>query len=396
MSRAKIFWISFLVFVALVPALQQISSATLIILFLGSFFLRPGHPFQNYLQSAWDTWLYLVMLILGLLYTDSLEAGMRVLETSLSLFVLTFIFEKLKPFDKQKLYAVLWVFAGGLLVAFLYCLSFSVYRYLGSHNVTEFFGDNLTSALDNVHPIYFGYYVITVITFGLYLIYNQEKTVVSMPVTLAITVFFFIMLLLIDSSTAIVGVLFPLLYFTLKFVYEDRRVMSHYIAFSASVLFLVCLFAANNLNLPGGNVTEDYWERYVLWESALHALPDWLIGVGTGDASSVLNEYYRMHNLSAFAASNYNAHNQFIETLFEVGIPGLAVMIILIGRPIYMAVQTQNIFGFLCIFPFLIYGMTEVFLGRYQGVVFFSLLHHAFISLLLQQRSELALKVGKI
>ncbi len=396
MTRSNIFWGLFLLFVALIPTFQQGSSALLILIFIGSFFLKRKLSLSSFLRSGWDTWIYLVVLIFGMLYSESAGAGLRVLETSLSLFVLVFVFEALHPFDEKKLYSLLWVFAAGLMVAFLYCLSFSVYRFLDTNNPAEFYGDNLTSALDNTHPIYFAYYVITIIVFGLYLIYNQEKTLLPMPITLMMTVFFFVMLLLLDSSTAIVGALFPLLYFVLKFVYEERRRPSHYTAFITSILFLVFLFAANNLNLFGVHVTDDYWERYVLWESALHALPNWLIGVGTGDASAVLNEYYRMHNLAVFAASNYNAHNQFIETLFETGIPGLTILIVLIGRPIYMAVQTHNIFGFLCIFPFLIYGMTEVFLGRYQGVVFFALLHHAFVSLALQQRSQLALKVGNI
>ena len=51
----------------------------------------------------------------------------------------------------------------------------------------------------------------------------------------------------------------------------------------------------------------------------------------------------------------------------------------MVGRPLYLAVKNKNILAILCMFPFLIYGMTEVFLGRYQGVVFFALLHQVFI-----------------
>jgi O-antigen ligase len=395
-TSGKLFWWSILTFAFLIPSLQLISSALLVAIFIGSFFVKQRFSFSYYFDNGWDTWLYLAVLSMGMLYTTDVDTGIRVLETSLSLFVLTMVIPRLSPFTKEKLYSIFFAFGTGLLVAFGYCMIVAITRYSTTQAVVEFYGDNLTSALDNAHPVYFAYYLILAITFGLYLIYNQEKEPVGIGIILAMLIFFFTMLLLLGSGTAIVGILFSLLYFALKFVYQEKRSKYHYLAFSLSIVFLISLFVINNVKMRTGNSQGDYWERFVLWESALKALPNWFIGVGTGDYTSVLNDYYRSHDMSLFAQSNYNAHNQFIEVLFEVGVPGFVALMIMICRPMYFAVRNQNILGFLCIFPFLIYGMTEVFLGRYQGVVFFAMLHQTFMSLYVQQRIDASLKVSKI
>jgi O-antigen ligase len=149
------------------------------------------------------------------------------------------------------------------------------------------------------------------------------------------------------------------------------------------------MFVFNSINLREKN---DYWERLVLWESALKATPDIIWGVGTGDYKKILNEYYVSHDLLKFADSSFNSHNQFIEVLFSNGLVGVFSLLLLVGRPIYQSVRNQNLLGSLTFFPFIIYGMTEVFLGRYQGVVFFALLHQAFMTYYLSHKPAFSLK----
>ncbi|MCX8492174.1 MAG: O-antigen ligase family protein, partial [Cyclobacteriaceae bacterium] len=124
----------------------------------------------------------------------------------------------------------------------------------------------------------------------------------------------------------------------------------------------------------------DYWERIDLWQSAIHANTNPLIGVGTGDYNLVLNEYYRTHAMAQFADGNLNSHDQFIQLYFSNGILGLLGFLIILARPLYLSVRAQKLLGILLYFPFLIYGITEVFLGRYQGVVFLSFVHQILIS----------------
>jgi O-antigen ligase len=130
----------------------------------------------------------------------------------------------------------------------------------------------------------------------------------------------------------------------------------------------------------------------LLWESALHANPNTVFGVGTGDYENVLNEYYETHDLSTYASSNFNPHNQFIGTYIANGLIGLICLLLLLGKPIYLSVKTGNALGTLIFFPFIIYGITEVFFGRYQGVVFFALLHQMFTAYYLGSKPSFSLK----
>ncbi len=151
-------------------------------------------------------------------------------------------------------------------------------------------------------------------------------------------------------------------------------------------------FIASFDNEVRETILNDSWDRFALWKSAIIANPNIFLGVGTGDYKTVLNEYYQSHGLTQFAIDSFNSHNQFIQIFFSNGILGLIAVIILMGRPLYLAVKNNQPFGILVFFPFIIYGMTEVFLGRYQGIVFFALLHQFFVSQYLSTKPSFALK----
>jgi hypothetical protein len=379
------FFASICVLAFLIPISQFAATRWLVATILFSFTVRRSTPFDSYLKQGWDLWAFVAILTIGLAYTDNMDAGLSVLETSLSLGVFPIVFLKVLPLGKDRLYFICYSFGAGLLVALLFCFGQSLWSYSMFGDSAVFYGNNLTSFLENTHPTYFAYYTIFTITFGLYLLYYDEGHL-SPAVLIALLMFLFAMLLLL-GTTAIVAILFSLLYFILKFTFEGKRLASYRAAFFCSVFFLLFLVTVNSFEIIGYSTQSenDYWERYALWESALKAMPNWVIGVGTGDYMSVLLHYYSSHGQHDFATSNLNAHNQYIEVLFSVGIAGIGAFILMVGRPIYWAIRTQNILGFLTFFPFLIYGMTEVFLGRFQGVIFFALLHQTFISFYLRQ-----------
>jgi O-antigen ligase len=187
--------------------------------------------------------------------------------------------------------------------------------------------------------------------------------------------------MLSGGRTAFISLLLVFSFFMLKFLLEERT--SHKLLVFIIVCFLtLSLFAVNSIEYWNElwSVESDYWDREALWRSALKANPFPLFGVGTGDDRMVLNDYYIGHGLEEFAKNNFNSHNQFIQIYFSNGLLGLVAVALILIRPLYVALRSENTPGVLIIFPFFIYGMTEVFLGRYQGVVFFAVLHQLLIS----------------
>lgn len=383
MQRYKIFWHLLIAFTFLIPISQFLSVRILFVTLLFSFFLRgTSLGFGQTIKNSWDIILYLSILIWGLAYSNDLTTGVKVLETSFSLLALPLIFRRVIPFTKKNVEALVFSFSVGLILACVICLGYSIFRYFQGESVSVFFFDELTFIL-NIQPTYLAYYLCFAITVGLYILY-YEKSKIPEVVLISILIFLFAALMLSGGRTAYLSLLFVFSFFILKYLFEGEALRMKKIAFAMVSIFLISMLVINhyNFNTSSEKASEngDYWERLILWKSAIEANPDILFGVGTGDYKKVMNDYYNANSLAQFAQDSFNAHNQFLQLFFSNGLIGLSSILLLIGRPLYLSVSHQNVLGILVFFSFLIYGMTEVFLGRYQGVVFFALLHQIFVT----------------
>jgi len=324
------------------------------------------------------------------LYTDDLATGLRVIESSFSFLALPFIFTAIKDLNERRLVQISTAFSSGLLLACCICLINALINYAGNHDIQSFFFYNLTDVIRS-QPTYLAYYLIFAITFSLYAL-NYGKINIAPLVVEVLILFFFLMLILTGGQTAFMSLLLVCSFFLLKFILEEKTSSRNWAALLASILIVIMFFISSYDQGTRQSILNDSWDRMALWKSAIVANPDVLFGVGTGDYKSVLNEYYVTHGMHQFAEDSFNAHNQFIQIFFSNGILGLIAVLLLIGRPLYLAVQNDYPFGILVFFPFIIYGMTEVFLGRYQGIVFFALLHQLFLSYYLSSKPAFALK----
>lgn len=375
----RTYFYGFLLFVFLVPLHQPLSSGWLVILAVAAVIPQGRLRLALIIfKRSWDVGIYLLVLLLGLTYSTDKATGLGVVETSLSLLALSLVVHRLGDFNRDMLRRVFMAFAGGLTVSSLVCLIHAALRFSQGSGTEVFFFYELTGII-NSHPTYFAYYLIAALTFGTYLLY--EKSRLSRWVIVIVLLFLFGVLLLTGGLTAWVSILYVFAFFVLRFML-DPNMREHRLALFTVVAMVAAMFAFNELRNrdPSGFVMDDSWERLTLWEAALQAAPVSAWGVGTGDYRKVLNDYYVAHGMQAYADSNLNAHNQFIETYVANGLVGLAVLALMLLRPLYLAVQSGNTLGALIFFPFLIYGMTEVILGRYQGVVFFALMDHCFVA----------------
>ncbi|CAN5279299.1 hypothetical protein BH09BAC3_BH09BAC3_21920 [soil metagenome] len=391
-ERATFFWWLILLFVFSIPVSQFFSIRLLIVTLVVSFFIKGDRGKLG--SQMWDACLYVAVLVIGLVYSEKFQIGVKLIETSLSLLILPIIFNKVDNFNREKLKTVFYTFASGLLIASLICLLHATILFSKGEGSQVFFFNQLTLIIDS-QPTYFAYYLIAVITFGLYLLYYEETKLLRVYIILLVG-FFLIMLLLTRGLTASVSLLFIVAFFLLKYL-QETKTKRKTTTFGVVVVIVICMFAFNTVNREDGpdGRRNDYWERLVLWESALKATPNFMFGAGTGDYKMVLNSYYESHDLRQYAESNSNAHNQFIEVFLSNGLLGVISLLLLMSRPLYRSVRDSNILGVLIFFPFLIYGMTEVFLGRYQGVVFFALMHQTFLVHYLSYKPSFSMKDGQ-
>ncbi len=366
----------FQLFVFTIPISSFVSVRLLFFALLISFTLPK--PLSKIWRQAIDIFLYLFVLLTGLFYSTDVTTGFKVLETNFSLLAIPLILNRLGSLDTKIRDGIFRSFLLGVMVASLVCLLYALYRYTQETNLQFFFFETFTETIES-HPTYLAYYIIfaiTIVLYGLYYGKNQRKILFQYLLLL----FLFIILILTGGQTAFISMLFVFSFFILKFLTEKKNRDTWKVV--VSILFmLACMFL---VSLAEGNFQllelNDSWERAILWKSAIVANSNFFLGVGTGDYKIALNEYYTTHSMAVFARESYNAHNQFIQLLFSNGLLGLFSLLIMLGRPLYIAVKTNTVLSILSLFPFLIYGITEVFLGRFQGVVFFALLHQIFMT----------------
>lgn len=389
----SLIWYLLILFVFVLPLSAYFSTRILVINFILSL-LFGVRPFKvtEILKSSWDILLYLVVITFGLLYSSDLGLGIRTLETSFALLALSVICYRLPSLELQKVNTIFLSFVLGVISAGLICTGSAISHFLeNDYNTHVFFFYDFTEVIHS-HPTYLAYYIIFVITFGLYILHYD---LVNLPnwLFIIVIIFCFVILLLTGGQTAFVGLLFIFSFFLLKFFMGQNNALNYRLTFTLVVTMILGMVLVSSGNSTQREQTlNDSWNRFELWRSAILANSDPVLGVGTGDYKQVLNDYYRENNQVAYAVGELNSHNQFIQIFFSNGCFGLLTVLILVLRPLYLAFKFNDQLGILMLFPFLIYGITEVFLGRYQGVAFFALLHQVLITNYFYTRKTMPVK----
>jgi O-antigen ligase len=396
LSKEDIFFGTLLSFIFFIPLSESFCIKLLILsLVLSLFLIKSPHWRGRFLPNAWDLLLFYAVLLIGLAYTENLSDGVNVLEKSLSFLVIPILFARIQPMDKTRVNKLFIAFTAGVIVASCICLGYAVWNDVFGSKHDGYYYDQFTAIIDS-HPTYMAYYVCFSIVFLLYLISYEATSSVQRVMIVAGIVFLTGILMLTAGRSTYISMLMMSSFFFLKLLFEPSPVRRKLQGISLTVLVLALILLQSPYTqrvlpffLSGRPATltkmkGDSWDRLFVWKAAIKASPNLMAGVGTGDYSSAMNNYYMEHNLPEYASVNFNSHNQFIQILLSNGVAGLLALMLILLRPIYLAVQRQNIFGMLAFFPFLIYGISEVFLGRFQGIVFFVLLHQIFVTYFIQ------------
>jgi O-antigen ligase len=377
-----------LCFVFLIPLSAFLSLRTLIALLVLALVFNYRQIYMIFRQSL-DIVLFFLVLLFGLIHTQDYRTGFGILETSISLLIMPIALSQSGNFTEEELRKVIGAFMTGLFLACMICLINAGIQFLKSGDSQNFFFYNFTTIIKS-HPTYLAYYLIFSITFALDILFFDKLPGWTTAIP-GVILFFFCMLLLTGGQTAFISLLLVFSFFVLKFFLE-KQTGTRVLTVILICVMIVSMFVlrATESNFGEGDLN-DAWDRLTLWESAIAANSNPLLGEGTGDFKSTLNNYYNAYGMKEFADESLNSHNQFVQMYLSHGIIGFIVLIVLLSRPLYLAFTLNDSFGILIFFPFLIYGMTEVFFGRYQGVVFFALLHRLFISHYVTLKPSLAI-----
>jgi O-antigen ligase len=358
-------------FIFSIPILAN-SSIKILLILLSLLFVLKFKRFSllEFISKFWHVLLFILMVALGLIYSIDAQIGVKRLETLFCLIGVPFLCLFNKEFFQGN--KPTKIFTYGVLVASIMCLANAFFHYLGQKDPRVFHYYDFTSII-NSHPTYLAYYIILAISWILYDFSMKGRPSFDTQISVCYLVVLTVTLVLTGGQTSLISLLLVFSFFLLNSILSAKGSRSYFVTI-VTIIMICIVFLANMIE--GDNVyseVDDSWERFHLWESGVKANDNFFFGVGTGDAGAVLKNYLAENGLEKFANSNANTHNQLIEIFLSHGMTGVIAFLILVGRPLFLSYKIRDTLGILIQYPFVVYSVTEVFLGRYQGVVVFAL-----------------------
>lgn len=336
--------------------------------------------------------------LLSLFWTENLENTKIGLVRFLSYLALpiAFVLNSNKSFNKEK---IIETFSKLLVLYGVYSVSIAAINYIQNGDISYFFYHKLSNNLGDLNAIYLSVFVSVGISFFLG---KKEK----LKVEIFYLIFLGLFLMLLSSKLIIsITLIIALLYFFKRKKYIKVKWKD---IFFISGIILLFLFASGNLSkrvkvefektkINEVLVTKDFGHVY-LWtgvglrlfqtKAFIEILKEQrkiVFGFGLNNSQKSLNDKYKEYNLYP-GFMNYNYHNQYLQVFAEAGVVGFSILLMILFSVLKDAIILKNYFLLSFIILILVGCMTESFLWRQRGMVFFII-----ISLLFSNRKKFSL-----
>ena len=356
------------------------------ILWILTFWLNKKHLSIKDVFSGIGKWfiLYYIILLLGMLWTENDSFGLSKLENKLS-FLLIPILLAISHFSisrKQFMNVLLFSLLLSLLINYGLALhtSFtlaksSVYDTLISANFSQL-----------MHRSYYCNYLII----GCIVILDRmfKKEAIGLYLILFSLFSIGVFQTLAKSGILTYFLLIPaFLFWQLLKTKQYRSILICLSGFVISIALLAKIdnpiktrfqhipAALESFESKNNPSTESNTSRLLMWSTSIDVFKEFpFAGVGTGDYDDVLTKKNESYGNSGVAMHRYNSHNQFLNTMVQLGLLGLVVLIMLFLNGFKMAYQQKNIIGLFTLSCFFLNFLFESFIESQAGIILFCLL----------------------
>lgn len=340
---------------------------------------------------------FYLLHIIGLLWTQNTETGLKDLETKLSLLAFPLgigAWLRLKESDRDK---VLWVFVGACTLGSLLCYGNAFYRFSLTGETKYFFYHELGGFID-MHAVYYSMYCCfsVLIVLRSVLSRHYDHLIDWRLIGLILLALYIVGFVLMLSGRGQIVALGAIIFTGIIWVFYQRKKLWQGILLTlaaAGLLLAGILFNPVNKNRfqEAINYNNEYgieksWGgralRLLKWDCALTILKsEWLGGVGTGDVQDQLQACYQEKNYVPLLLNNarYNAHNQFFQTWLGLGVLGLAFFVAILAQGFYLSFIRKDYLYTAFLVLFLAICLTESTLAVQKGIVFFCFFNSLFL-----------------
>ncbi len=240
-----------------------------------------------------------------------------------------------------------------------------------------------------MHPAYFSMYVGAAIFTGLHLIITNSSYLKQRWLQWAILAFLFVFLFLLQGRISILAFLIMLFVGVLIYFFSSGSYVKGLALVLAPVGFIVAVlvfappsltrrfteFSSMEYNLQATSIYDfnGFTIRLAEWECALDAIAEKpIIGHGLGDAHQRLLQSYRENNFVVGMEKGFNCHNQYLETLLQSGIIGLALFVAMLIWMVVIAYKNKDLLIFTLMGFVAVSLITESILERQWGIGLFT------------------------
>lgn len=371
-----------LFFIPFLPIGSSLSLALLFLTFLYLLFFKKELTFVKNYTLIIIASIYFISII-GLLWSDNLRLGFKILEYKLSFIIIPIIFSfKYSKFN-------FWFVIKGLLMGNLIATAYLIFNIISSDfsPVNSF----STAISPLIHPTYLSMYF----TLGIaILIYGSIKNLLKTPkaliyltiITWSILLFFLLSFAAILYFLLAVfiaynfyaffrwkwkGILVSLLITSLGvWGVLNSSVLSYDFETTKETVSQTLNDTTNRILFRYKDATSGTKERVVLWIISYEIIQEHLFGSGTGNISKLLKEKYDKYDLQVLKKAHLNPHNQFLQSGVELGILGIFPLIFLCIYLIYISIKQSNILLFILVTNLIFNCLFESILERQFGIVF--------------------------
>ena len=367
---------------------MMVTLPVFIVLFLlnwiieGDFKNKFQKIFQNKLSLLFIA--FFLMHLIGLSYTENMDAGLFDLQVKLSLLVFPFILAS-RPVSKTQIRDLFWAFIIGCVLCSFIMLSRAIYTYMAfSENI--FFYQAFSFI---IHPSYLSMYFNLCIAW--LLISRLKKSATSNGFAsilwFIVVLFFSFIIVLLSSKMGLITMILLYIGFILYYILSRKKYLFGLIGlllFIGSVFSIVRfvpeirgrvnnVFVAMSSNSTNQAEAESTAVRMLIWSASNQIISErLLLGVGTGDSKDVLMTEYEKRGMTGAFEHKLNAHNEYYQVFISVGLIGFVLLILSLLLPLYKAFTSKNAIYILFLLIIILNFIPESMFETQAGVVFYA------------------------
>lgn len=407
-----------------IPIYTKIANIGLILVLLSSLFFHYKNrshltvfSLRFYLKNSFKTTVFIVMLlVLGLFYTEDLKNALKFFERFSSYLLVPIVFSFYSKVFLQNIKNVAFKsFVIGTFISSCILLFSNFHNYYLFKNkifvlerdiLSYDFTYHVFASVLGFHPVFYGFYIV----FALIIIL-ENKTLFHNIMRAFIVLLLAICLLFLNSRSPFLLLAIYIVFYIIRLAFlciKQRK--GRFKLFGMIIIML--LFSIGTSRLLKRTYLYDRISNQIIWELSENKGTSYsgnykndsrwsrwkaiyqqgmerpFIGYGSGSEDRIVLKAYEQDGLEYALKAEYGPHNQYLSFFIEYGLIGVVLFLYFLCFNIIENIKTKNV---TFLFLFCIIGIGSLFdsiLYRNMAIIFFSFFASIFTLINLKQDRE--------